>query len=370
MTISNYKPIDNGAGAVGAFEDDAPVGAAIANRLVNNTQWIHQNRLAKHAKAWDYTVFDNQNLIFFTSADDPADATGYRGYVGGGSLTDDTETIGVQFSTHPSTPMAIPFGWRVSPGAKFINILVALKVENAVGGMAAYARFNGQVIPTAPNAEVRRGDTFAPPAVATDFFNSSTRDDYEDSYTEVALTSTNGTNGLSYYQLQFEIPGKLQGEAFQEHSYQTGEIFLCFQSGYDPLGGTQQVATPSGPALSRGNRVIQTNDNMSKYSGINNPGKFHKLVKFTYTGTARTETWHHVLQMRPADITIAPFAANNPVEYVLWPSIPPDVVPPSLTEGAGSGASEGTGLQLGDNFDIYDLTVFTIASVTIEEAYA
>jgi hypothetical protein len=173
---------------------------------------------------------------------------------------------------------------------------------------------------------------------------------------------------MSYYTLQIEIPGKLDGSDFQEHSYQEGEIFLCFQSGYDPVGGTEQV-NATGPALSRGNRALKTADNMSKYSTTQNPGKFHKLIKFTHTDTARTETWHHVLQLRPFDVSLAPYNASNPSEYILWPAIPPDVVPPALTEGAGSGASEGTGLQLSDNYDIYDLTVFTIVSVSIEESY-
>lgn len=366
--ITNYKPIDNGAGAVGAFETDAPFGAAIANRLVNNTQWIHQNRLATHSKSWDYTIVNDTNLTTFSSAGNPSGVKGYKGYIGGGSLTDDPDTIGVQFSTHPSTPMTIPFAWRLSPGAKFININIAMQIDNAIGGMAAFARFGGQVIPSAPTVPDRRLDTFAPPGVATDFFNETTRTDYPNTYQEVALTSTNGTNGMSYYQLQIEVPGKLDDNNFQEHSYEEGEIFLCFQSGYDPAGGTEQVNN-TGPALSRGNRALKTNDFMAKYSGTTNPGKLHKLIKFTHTGTAREETWHHVLQLRPFDLTRAPFHAANPSEYVLWPSLPPDVVPPSLTEGAGSGATEGTGLQLGDNYDIYDLTVFTIVSVAIEESY-
>jgi len=366
--INNYKPIDNGAGAVGAFETDAPFGAAIANRLVNNTQWIHQNRLATHSKSWDYTITSNTSLVQFGSAGTPSDVKGYTGYVGGGSLTDDPDTIGVQFSTHPSVPMAIPFTWKLSPGAKFININIAMKIDNAIGGMAAFARFNGAQIPLAATATPGNPTTFSPPGVATNFFNESTRTDYPDAYQEVALTSTNGTSGMSYYQLQIEIPNKLDDNNFSDEYYQDGEIFLCFQSGYDPAGGTEQV-NHTGPALSRGNRALKSNDHMSKYSGNTNPGKLHKLIKFTHTGTAREETWHHVLQMRPSDVSRAPYTSGNHVEYILWPALPPDVVPPSLTDGAGSGASEGTGLQLADSYDIYDLTVFTIVSVSIEESY-
>jgi len=366
--ITNHKPIDNGAGAVGAFEQDAPFGTAIANRLVNNTQWLYQNRLATHSKSWDYTIVNDTNLSTFTSAGTPSDVKGYRGYVGGGSLTDDPDTIGVQFSTHPTVPMTIPFGWKTTPGARFININIAMKIENAAGGMAAFVRFSdGSVIPAAPTAPEPNSETFAPPTVATDFFNEDFRTNYTTAYKQVELTSTNGTSGMSYYRLTIDL-GTLDENKFYDRSTQVGQIFLCFQSGYDPVGGTEQV-NPDVPALSRGNRALITNSDMIKYSGNTNPGKLHKLIKFTHTATAREETWHHVLQMRPSDLTRTPFHADNPVEYILWPALPPDVVPPSLTAGGGSGASDGTGLQLGDSFDIYDLTVFTIVSVSIEESF-
>lgn len=372
MPITSYKPIDNASGAPGQWHaNDNPLGAAIANRLINNTQWIVQNRLSKHSKSWDATRSTDTTLTIFSDATDGSTLSGYQGYLGGGSLVSDPDTIGVQFSTHPGTPMTIPLGWKLSPGARYLTIRVAMRVENANGGMAAFCRVNGDNFPSLPISDEVNTDTFEPPS---DFFNTETRA-ATDAYKEVTLTSVDGTNGTSYYELQIEVQPedgdpRLTGDFYMDLGYESDNchVFLCFQSGYDPVGGTEAVNSTA-PALSRGNRALKTSDNMTKYASNTNPGKLHKVIKLTHTDTARTETWHHVVQLRPFDATVAPFSASNPSEYILWPSIPSDVVPPELTEGAGSGASPGTGLSPGDSYDIYDLTKFTILSVTIEESF-
>tara|TARA_R100001198_G_scaffold93428_2_gene74244 strand:+ start:2081 stop:3202 length:1122 start_codon:yes stop_codon:yes gene_type:complete len=373
MPIDSYKPIDNAAGAPAKWHaGDNPIGAAIANRLINNTQWIVQNRQCKQSKSWDATRSTDTTLSNWADADDGSTLTGYQGYLGGGTAVFDTDTVGVQFSTHPGTPMTIPLGWKLSPGARFLTIRVAMRVDNANGGMAAFCRLNGDIFPSLPISDDVNRDTFEPPS---DFFNSETRA-ATDAYKEVTLTSVDGTNGTSYYELEIEIQPqdgnpRLTGDSYVDLDYENDNcaIFLCFQSGYDPVGGTEQVAGPAslGPALNRGNRALKTNQLMSKYANNTNPGKYHKVIKLTHTDTARTETWHHVVQLRPFDVTKTPFAANNEAEYILWPSVPADVVPPEL--GANSGASPDTGLRPGDSFNIYDVTKFTILSVTVEESF-
>lgn len=376
MGISDYKPIDNNAGTPAKWHnEDSPIGAAIANRLLNNTQWIAQNRLSKSSKVWDGTIANDETLGNFASRSLPSGLTGYEGYLGGGSLVSDPETIGVQFSTHPGLPMTIPFGWRLSPGARFLDVRVAMTVENANGGMAAFARLNGSTFPSVPIAEEIDELEYKPPANFTPsaggFFNTLTRSD-SDSYKEVAPTSASGTAGLSYYSFRIEIPGTLNGTDFQNTSYEEDncKVFLAFQSGYDASSiGAETIHNGTDPSLSQGNRMLKSAVDMSKYANNTSPGKLHKVIKLNYSDVPMTETWHHVVQMRPSDPTVAPFDPSNQISYVLWPAVPPGGVPPSLTGGAGAGADESVGLHKGDSFSIYDLTKFTILSVTIEESF-
>ncbi len=367
MSISSFKPIDDGSG----LPDDSkwqgqnnPLGAAIADRLVNNTQFIAQNRLAAHSKVWDSCLTDNTSTSNMQSSVSlPSDFVGYPGNVGG-TMQNDEETRGLEFSTHPSLPLAIPFGWRVSPGAKKINVRVALSVENIAGGMYAYCTINGGSaaprLPAIENLDVAES-TYEPP---TDFFTSDIR--AEDSYVEAALTSTNGTAGLSYYDLEIDLADR-SGSTVQSINYSyTGVVFLCFQSGVDGSGGTQNINTTN-PALQKGNRLITTTSNMQKYATSKNPGKYHRVIKFTHSDTVREETWHQVIQLRPADVSLAPFDSLNSEQFVIYPSIPSDVVPPSLTGGPNADAAEGTGIE--STFDIYPITKFKVYSVSIQEKY-
>jgi hypothetical protein len=373
MAISDFKPIDdNSTTPNGEYHDaNMPVGAAIAHRLVNNIQFTAQNRLAKQSKTWDCTIADDENLTTFSgSAGDATTIMGYSGSVGGLSQADD-QTVGLEVSTHPSVPLAIPFGWRLSPGARRIHVRVAVDVQNMTGSMYAYGvDQGGRTFPrVGATDEVPSEMAFAP---ATNFFTTEIR--AESSYAEMGPTSLSGTGGLSYYDLEIEVPGRLDGGGTPNINYKQDNvtIFLCIQSGVDQTVGVSAGINPTSPALFTGNRVINLNNSMAKYIQQRNPGKYHRVCKFDYTGTDRTSSWHQVVQMRPADVTLAPYDSLNPESFILWPAIPPDVVPASLVGGAGSnaGAAPGTGLQNGDTFTIYPVTRFNIYSVTIEESFA
>jgi hypothetical protein len=370
MAISNYKAITDGVGTTeNLYTDTLPVGAAIANRLVNNTQFIAQSRLAKQSKSWDCTVVDDESLSTFSgSSSDPSAFVGYSGSVGG-TTQSDVETVGFQFSTHPSMPLAIPFGWRLSPGAREIKVRVALQVMAATGSMYAFVSTEtGADYPTAGTFTPGTSTRFNLPT-GNNFFTTEIR--AENSYAEMGPTSLSGTNGLSYYELTIEIPRGASG-AFYESQFQNATILLCFQSGYDNVTYDSTAVATTSPALTTGNRVLRTTRDMGSYLGIKNPGKFHKIVNLTYFGDVdRTDSWHQVVQLRPADPTTAPFDQLNPEALVLWPAIPPEVVPPSLVGGAGSNsaAPEGSGLLAGATIDVYSVAQFNLFSVSIEENY-
>jgi len=371
--IDDYNPVDDGAGTTDDwYTENNPLGAAIAQRFANNSVWLGQNRLNKSSKTWDCTVSsDSSPSTFSTSAGDATKILGYTGEVGGSS-TSDTETIGFQFSSHPGAPVAIPIGWKLSPGAGRIKVRIAMEVLGAPGAM--YIHPFGAV--ASPGLPVTNPNTFMP-LVAGEFFNPLIRG--SQGYQELALSSTNGTDGSSYYELitewgRFEAGSEDVVRQFNDDI----SIVIFFQSGVDLTSPeTLQIGSSSPSAveaaLTTGNRVIRTNSNMSKYSGVRNPGKYHRVAKFDYNaGTPWEQTWHHVEQLRPYDFTIGAFHSSNPETFVLWPSIPSTGVPPSLTGGGGgmnAGALEGTGLLNGDSFSLYPITQFNIYSITVEEVY-
>ncbi len=371
MSIPSFKPMDDGIfvlpdakwhGFIGAKN---PLGAAIANRFINNSQFIAQNRLAAHSKAWDCCLVDEDSTTTMSGSATPSGFLGHSGSVGG-LAQNDAATLGFEFSTHPAMPLAIPFGWRLSPGASQINVRVALNVQNAEGAMYAYLVENNRAAsPRIVAVDGRNDETYE----ATEFFTSDIR--AESSYAALATTATSGTSGLSYYDLEINIPGRYTGVENEVHSYDNNAtVFLCFQSGVQLASGSTPSLNATAPALERGNRMLTTNSNMSKYANIRNPGKNHNVIKLSYTDTDKTETWHQIVQMRPADLSLAPFNASNPEQYIIWPSVPTDVVPPSLTDGTNSFAAEGTGLLLGDQFNLYPVTQFNVYSVSIQESYS
>ena len=374
--ITDHKPIDNGAGTTDNwYTEDNPMGAAIGQRIANNTSWLAQNRLNKSSKTWDCTVSsDSSTSTFSTSAGDSTKVLGYTGNVGGVS-TSDTETIGLQISSHPGAPLALPLGWRLSPGAGKIKVRIAMEVLGAQGGIfAALINGDGAVYPTMGFPTVNP-TTFAP-LVAGQFFNAEIR--ATDAYSTVELTSTNGTDGYSYYELTIDM-SVFSGTDVRRTLYDDdASIVLFFQSGVDltspetlQVGATSPDALEA--ALTTGNRVLRTNSNMAKYAGVRNPGKYHRVAKIEYnSGTPWDETWHHVVQLRPYKHTLGAFAHTNAETFVLWPSIPPTGAPPSITGGGGgmnAGALEGTGLLNGDSFTLYPITQYNIYSITVEEEY-
>lgn len=374
--ITDYKPIDDGTGTTDNwYTEDNPMGGAIGQRFANNSSWLAQNRLNKSSKTWDCTVSsETLTSTFNNSAGDSTKILGYTGEVGAVS-TNDTETIGFQISSHPGAPLAMPLGWRLSPGAGKIKVRLTMEVLGAQGGIyAALVNGEGAVYPAMGFAETE-STTFAP-LVAGNFFNAEIR--ATDAYSTVELTSTNGTSGYSYYELTIDL-SVFSGTDVRRALYDDdASIVLFFQSGVDLTSAEFPQIGASSPsdvvaALTTGNRVIRTSSNMAKYAGVRNPGKLHRVAKFDYNaGTPWDETWHHIVQLRPYEFDIGAFHSNNDETFVLWPSIPPTGVPPSLTGGGGgvnAGALEGTGLLNGDSFTTYAITQFNIYSVTVEEEY-
>lgn len=371
--ITNYKPVTDGAGTTeNWYTIQNPMGAAIAQRFANNASWLAQNRLMKCSKTWDCTKSnDSSTSTFASSAGVGADIVGYTGKVGGTSTNDPT-TSGLQFSTHPGAPLAIPLGWKLSPGASKIKVRLTMEILNATGSVyAACVYGNGAIYPGVSYPDVNTSTYM--PNTDGEFFNAEMR--AENSYAELPPTTVSGTNGYSYHELTIDL-APFTGSVPRNGTYDDdASIVLFFQSGVDlTSAATQTVGAAVGgaAALTIGNRVLRTTANMAKYANNTNPGKYHKVVKIDYTDASVIQTWHHIVQLRPYDASVDAFSSGNPETFVLWPAIPAQGVAPDLVgggAGSGAGAAPNTGLRNGDSITLYDITQFNIYAIAVEEVY-
>ena len=372
MAISDYKPIDDQtANPNGSYaQADLPFSAGLANRHANNIQFTLQNRMPRRAKTWDSctTTLSGVNL-----SAEGADFVGYTGNFGGVAGVEVPYTKGLQFSTHPALPLCIPFQCSISPAARFIHVNVAAVIENAEGGMMAYALDgnNNEVLGLPPNIEGFNSDTAAP---TPDFFTADARATTQ--FQRCGLTSVNGYNGLSYFRMT--IPTNRHDVGAEVKSVRRNQdhkdtIFLAFQSGVDFPSVAPAIIDGTAftdPTFFVAGRVVRTKENFQKYSGTQDPGALHEVIQFIPKDTDITEFWAHCLQTVPSNPTISAYDASQREELVIYPGVPATLIGEgSGASAGGSGSPTGTGIEVGDTFFRYPITKYTIHSVSIEEEY-
>lgn len=382
MTILNYKPfaLEAETAPTGPFQNNFPLGAAIPNRIVNNAQFIAQNRLKRGCKTWDacrtFTSGGNPPDSFSSGSLEGSDLVGHNGNFAGSANQNVPYTQGLQFSTHPAVPLGIPFLFPVSPGARFIDVYVTAQIDNAAGGIMAEGFFQdlGGMRPMAQqcSVELLNFTNFAAPVMnsgtATDFFTSDIRASTQ--YQEAQPSATAGFNGMSYFKVTIPLVDRLEGLQIKKMDTQPVmcSIILSFQSGIDFTPTTR--ATANVP-LRLGNREVTMNDNFSKFAGSLDPGAYHKVFKFSYPLTDRTESWHHALAAYPEDLSVSAYSSSGREKMLIWPAIPAnDVEQGSADPVSNSTAPDGSGFSQGDNIEEYDITVFKLYSISIEERYS
>jgi hypothetical protein len=381
MTILNYKPLALEAENIptGPFQNDFPLGAAIPNRYINNSQFIAQNRLRRGCKTWDAcrTFSNTGNPPVSPAALEGNNLIGHLGNFAGSAAQTVPYTEGLQFSTHPAVPLGIPFLFPVSPGARFIDVYISAQIDNAAGGIMAEGFFqdSGGMRPMAQqcSVELLNFTNFAAPVMnsgtATDFFTSGIRASTQ--YQEAQPTATAGFNGMSYFKVTIPLSDRLEGLQIKRMDTQPvmSSIILSFQSGID-FGSLVTRATANQP-LRLGNREVTMNDNFSKFAGSLDPGAYHKVFKFSYPLTDRIESWHHALAAYPEDLSVSAYSSSGREKMLIWPGIPAnDVEQGSADPVSNSTAPDGSGFSQGDNVEEYDITVFKLYSVSIEERYS
>jgi len=368
MAINNYKPVDDQTGTPNSdfSQPGLPLGAAIPDRYINNIQFSLQNRLAKMAKNWDATATSELGATF---SGEGTNIKGYPGNLGGAPIANVPYTRGMQFSTHPALPLCIPFQMDISPGARQIKVRVACNVENVDGGMMAWAvDRNKTIFGVPPNIEDFNVDTYAP---TPNFFTAEAR--ATNQYQPMSRTSISGYNGMSYFEMTIDLNNRYDAAGPELNTVAPPNnhrdfIFIAFQSGIGPLSGTSTIAGTAftDPGIRTGNRVVRTKDQFQKYAGTQDPGALHEAVRFLPKGLDLTESYHHVVQTKPTNGSISYYDITQNEELVIYPALLPNRV------GQGSGIADrdtGVGIEVGDVFERYPITLFTIYSVSIEEIY-
>jgi len=371
MAINNYKPVDDQTGTPnGDFSQQGlPLGAAIPDRYINNIQYSLQNRLAKMGKNWDATATSEAGAVF---SGEGSNLEGYPGNLGGGPVAAVPYTKGLQFSTHPALPLCIPFQMDISPGARQIIVRVACNVENAAGGMMAWAvDRNKEVYGVPPNIEDFNVESYAP---TPNFFTAAAR--ATNQYQAANLTSATGFNGMSYFEMTIDLNDRYNatGPALNTVAPPNNHkdfVFIAFQSG---IGALSSISTIAGtaftdPGIRIGNRVVRTTDSFQKYAGTQDPGALHEVVRFLPKSLSLTESYHHVVQTAPTNGAISYYDASQGENLVIYPALLPDRVGEGSADGSNAVAESGSGIEVGDVFERYPVTLFTIYSVSIEEVY-
>lgn len=300
----NYPIIDMGS-----------LPSALGRRLVDHGQYLLRYRLPATSMAWNLGPTDETTLEpDFAS---PEDAVGYRGRVAG-SITEDTETIGFQFSSRPGNPVAIPIPFQYTGMGNAIEVLLTLKADNFVGSVAHVAAgyqskgFSGVV----PRPQIDR-NTYLGDGSYLD------ATDLGEMVAAVSPTATVGTDGVSYLKLTIPMSqsapngelGTYQKSITKSDAFSTdGFIVIQFNSVVSTVGDEAETIN----TVKDDGWLIQIQSPFSKYFNNLNPGKFHYVIKVSYRDGANT--YHHVMQARPSDLD-DPYNVATDTELLIFPPI-------------------------------------------------
>lgn len=343
MATIAYKPISRDE-PVGITGVNNSMPAALGRRVADNSQFLLQERLPKTAIAFNGAA-TNTNLA---GNPDASDLAGYYGRVGGGSTIQDPNTIGLQFSTHPGNPLIVPIPFQWTGLGNTIRVFISLACTDTVSIGASY--FNGEA--TFPNIVP---DLDRNTYLGSGFFNQA---DLGSAAIDIGDTATFGTAGVSYVMLDIKPPNFPAGQFedrkdtfVSEAATKNGIILLTISSHLGSSAGTETI----NDILADG-YLIQMGANFAKYApaGTENPGKFHKVAKLTIKNSPNTtETYHHVIQYRPADIN-DPWGASVLGQFAIHPPI----YRPYL---------DNSNVEIGDTFELFDITKITLFGVSVQE---
>lgn len=386
-----------------------PLPVSLYERLVSNGQFLVRNRLSKIINSWTGGTTDSTGPNI-----EGTDIKGYWNtglyYNNAGTATADydTQTRGLQFSTHPAEPyiLTIPIH---APYSSNLNLLETLKVrivaeiENAdvevIAFISAGARDSSGAPGDDPDSIKFAGvqDPAASPSGLINFNSSADRIGLKgDGYLEfpwdslsavhqiLTPTATTGYNGLSYYELT--VPNIFAGNPDAE--FRTGAVnlvgqyesqnfkpylVLMFLSKVGSLIDSDTLDTSSPfpdsqiqlNSVGSGAYVLLDTKYNSKFGGVTPPGKYHAVLKTNYTGTSTAYMYHHILQILPVDKLKArlsedlfvpvdnPWANKHHTCFCIYPSIPYV----NILDGS---------IGAGDAVQVYSLGKISLHSVTIE----
>lgn len=321
------------------------VPSALGRRLVDNGQFLLKERLPKTAIAYDA----GPTNAALSGNPDATDLTGYRGDVAG-TASFDTETIGLQFSTHPGNPLVLPIPFERTGWGNKIRVFLSLVCTDTLNIAAAYTR-NGITQPTVlPN--VNRS-TY----LGSGFYNST---ELGEATVTIADTATTGTSGVSYVVLDINIPSLADGRTAEdqrstfdsEAGTKDGFVLLYFASEVDlPSSDLDSINT----IKNNGYTIVMDSD-FSKFAPASNPGKLHKLIRCDIKNDPNaTVTYHHVIQYVPLDPD-DPYGVGSLGVF--------HIHPPILRQYLDNGNVED-----GDDIRVYDITKVTLLGVSVQELY-
>lgn len=366
-----YTPVDN-TNQIITDSPNASVASVIGDRLAENGFHSFENRKFKQTCNFHAGPSNNTNIVGggYVTAND------LTGYFPPGAIVGNPETIGVQFSTHPSHPLHLTFPFLRSAGGGKIKVRFACKVEQAPVDVYVFSmNAEGPTFkPVVPNFSTngstfqigasdpglgitafQAGVTIQPSYISVPVFNPGVNETDGMQFYEVEITDYANTDGEApvFANAQYEGSDSITDEDF-ERRYRSDIVGIAFCSRTDDLGGiakTIALDSPTlGPAIKYSNKVITITD---KGSGLPNGwGKYHYHMKVTGGRETGVDTWHHVMGAFPRDPT-DPVLGNVDTDLAVWPQVPNTADPATFSAG--------------QTVELYPAGKMTLYSVTIQE---
>lgn len=383
-----------------------PLPVSLYERLVSNGQFLVRNRLSKIINSWTGGTTN--------STGPEIEGTDIQGYWNTGLYYNnsnvatadyDTQTKGLQFSTHPAEPylLTIPIHapyYSSAPGQETFKVRIVAEIENADVEVIAFVSNGARSASGDKNNDpdsILFGN-IQNPVELVNFDSAADRISLKGNgyrafdwpafgadYKVMTPTATSGYNGLSYY--EFTIPNKFVSNPDAEITTGCSNLDQKYISAnYKPylvlmflskIGGlinsdTLDSSSPFPDAQIQisgkgsGAYVLLDTKYNNKFGGVTPPGKYHAVVKTNYTGPITFNSmYHHVLQILPVDKLKArlsedlyvpvdnPWANKHHTCFCIYPSIP------YITIQDGS-------IGAGDAVEVYSVGKVNLHSVTIE----
>lgn len=367
-----YRPIDNG----NEFNlgDNPALSSAIEQAIQNNAADMQFFRRQRRGATWHPGPTTQTVATAFVETD-------LQGYFDTYIPGFNPETIGLQFSTHPSKPLVLPLAFPVSAGASDLKVRVCMKVENGSGDLLAFGlRKGGVTVPEEPyvdaNLSTGARTSGAFPGGVTSCFRADTllAAISNGNYVTVSPTSVSNTDGFSFYELTIPLRRAPIGGA--STSVPRRDSVTMTNPGGQEVLAPQNIDEVFMVGLAFGSRADSGTPTIynlidSRYDNKallvsttvpaiapNGPGKFHELVQVVNGALqpdgSYSDSYHHIIQVRPDSTDPTnPTYGNLDTEFLVYPRVSSSADPATF----GPGKSITT----------YPLTKFTLYSVSIEE---